>query len=121
MKPLFVRLPAGEAELLDEAAVATGRSKRQLVSDAVREHLAATGDSLLVGHAALRENPGEVLTPGEAAALLRVDESALKAAAGRGELPGRQLAGEWRFSREALLAWLGGADAVVPPSAPARR
>lgn len=24
-----------------------------------------------------------------------------------GEVPGRQIAGEWRFSRDALLNWLG--------------
>jgi hypothetical protein len=27
--------------------------------------------------------------------------------AGRGELPARQIAGEWRFSRDELLNWLG--------------
>ena len=27
-----------------------------------------------------------------------------------GELPGRRIGGEWRFLRQALLAWLGGAQ-----------
>lgn len=104
MKPLYVRLPADEAERLDIAVSTTGISKRQLVSDAVRAHLA--GDGLVVGRAALQEASPEVLTLGEAAALLRVDERAIEESAARGDLPGRQLGGEWRFSREALLAWL---------------
>jgi hypothetical protein len=29
-------------------------------------------------------------------------------AAERGELPGRRIGDEWRFGREALLAWLSG-------------
>jgi Helix-turn-helix domain len=49
----------------------------------------------------------EILTAPEAAALLRVDEDQLLAAAARHELPGRAIAGEWRFSRAALLSWLG--------------
>jgi excisionase family DNA binding protein len=48
-----------------------------------------------------------VLTPGEAVALLRIEESQLREAAERGELPARQIAAEWRFSRDAVLNWLG--------------
>jgi len=43
----------------------------------------------------------------EAAALLRLEEVAVRAAADAGELPGRRVGEEWRFSRSALLAWLG--------------
>ncbi len=111
MKPLFVRLPAAEADRLEEAATASGRSKRQLVSDAVREHLAVPAEALVVGHAALRESPAAVLTLGEAAALLRVDEHAVEEAVESGDLPGRKLAGDWRFSRAAVLAWRAGASA----------
>ena len=84
---------------------ASGKSKRQLVEDAVREHF--DGEGLVVGHVALREPAPEVLTPGEAAALLRIEEPQLREAAERGEVPGRRIAGEWRFSRDALLNWLG--------------
>jgi excisionase family DNA binding protein len=103
-KAVFVRLAQTETDRLDMAAASTGKTKRQLITDAVREHL--TDDGLVVGRVSLREDPDEVMTPGEAALLLKVDEPALLEAAARGELPGRRLAGEWRFSRSAVLAWL---------------
>jgi excisionase family DNA binding protein len=103
--PLYVRLPAEQARRLDEAASTSGKSKRQLVEDAVREHL--SDDGLVVGRITLPEPEPEVLTAAEAAALLRVDADELVAAADRGELPGRRIGAQWRFSRAALLAWLG--------------
>ena len=108
--PLFVRLALDAARRLDDAAASSGLSKRQIVEDAVREHLGDGGKGLVVGRVALREPPADVLTPGEAAALLRVGEEELMGAAERGELPGRRIGGEWRFAREALLAWLAAAE-----------
>jgi excisionase family DNA binding protein len=105
--PLFVRLQPSDASALDAAVAATGKTKRQLVGEAVRGHL-AQDRGLVMGHAALREAAPEVLTAGEAAALLRVDEAAVRAAAEAGELPGRRLGDEWRFARAAVLAWLAG-------------
>ena len=102
--PLFVRLAADPARRLDEAMAQTGLSKRRLVEDAVRAHL--DDDGLVVGRASLREAPPEVLTPEEAASLLRVEAPDVVAAAEDGELPGRRLGGQWRFSHAALLAWL---------------
>jgi len=101
-----VRLPNEDARHLERAVAASGKSKRQLVSEAVREHL--TDDGLVVGHAALRETGDEVMTVGETAALLKLDEPAVLAAAQGGDLPGRQIGGHWRFSRSAILAWLAG-------------
>ncbi len=49
----------------------------------------------------------QVLNLEEAAALLDVSPRALRAAASRGEVPGRLVAGRWRFSRPAIHAWLG--------------
>lgn len=109
-KPLFVRLATPEADRLSEAAAATGKSKRRIVSEAVRQHLDEDDGGLVVGRVALREAGPEVLTLPEAAELLRVEERSLAQSANRGELPCRRLAGEWRFSREALLAWLGASD-----------
>jgi excisionase family DNA binding protein len=103
-KALFVRLAQADTNRLDQAAATTGKSKRQLITDAVREHL--TDDGLVVGRVALREDPDEVMTPGQVARLLKLDEPALLDAAARGELPARRIAGEWRFSRAAVLAWL---------------
>ena len=48
-----------------------------------------------------------ILTLEDAAELLEVPPRALRAAAARGEVPGRRIAGRWRFSRRALHAWLG--------------
>jgi excisionase family DNA binding protein len=104
-RPVFVRLPEPDAERLDRAAASSGLSKRYLVTQAVREHLAE--DGLAVGRVALRESAPEVLTLQEAAAFLRLDEGTLERCAKNGELPGRRFAGEWRFSRDALLAALG--------------
>jgi excisionase family DNA binding protein len=104
--PLYVRLAAEQARRLDQAAASSGKSKRQLIEDAVRVHL--TDDGLVVGHAQLHEDAPAVLTAAEAAALLRVDERQLAEAAARGDVPGRRIGAEWRFSREALLAWLRG-------------
>jgi hypothetical protein len=54
--------------------------------------------------------PSEVLTLPEAAALLRVSEAGLKADADAGRVPGRPVAGEWRFVKATLLAWLSEAE-----------
>lgn len=102
---LFVRLPNDDAQHLERAVAASGKSKRQLVSEAVREHL--TGDGLVVGRAGLREVGHEVMTVEETAALLKLDDSAVLTAAQQGDLPGRKIDGHWRFSRRAVLAWLG--------------
>ena len=109
VSPLYVRLPHDDARQLERAVAASGKSKRQLVSEAVREHL--TDDGLVVGHVALKEVGDEVMTPAETAALLRLDEEAVLGAARDGDLPGRRIGGHWRFSREAILAWLA-ADAA---------
>jgi excisionase family DNA binding protein len=103
--PLYVRLASDSAQRLDEAVAASGLTKRQIVEDAVRQHL---GADLVVGRVTLHEPIPDVLTAGEAAALLRLAESEVVEAAERGEVPGRRIAGEWRFAREALMAWLGG-------------
>ena len=62
----------------------------------------------------------EVLTLSEAAHLLRVDPDELKRLARRSQIPARRIDTEWRFNRQALLAWLNGdwhlIAAAVPPS-----
>jgi len=68
-------LAADQARRLDQAVSTSGKSKRRLVEDAVREHVSE--DGLIVGRVALREETPEVLTIGEAASLLRLDERSL--------------------------------------------
>ena len=104
VKPLFVRVDASAADRLDRAASETGQSKRRLVESAMRSYLGE--DGLVVGRASLNEAAPEVLTPGEAATLLRVEETVVLSGAERGEIPGRSVGGEWRFARAALMGWL---------------
>jgi excisionase family DNA binding protein len=118
-RPLFVRLPTDAAEKLDRAAFELRTSKQDLVAELVQSHLPlastrrvvveSVDDSLTVGHHSFVPSEAlEVLTAGEAAALLRTDEETVRKMAESGTLPGRKLGDEWRFSRAAILEWLSG-------------
>jgi excisionase family DNA binding protein len=61
---------------------------------------------------------GEVMTIEEAAAFLRVPATELERMATRGEAPGRLVVGEWRFNRDALLAWINGDWKLIRTLAP---
>src|SRR3954449_4329555 len=121
-KPLFVRLPAEEALKLDRASHELKIAKKDLVTALVARHVDPQRldklrrvvvemgrDELTVGRADFRphEQP-EVLTVEGAAELLQVEPAAAAELAEAGELPGRRIGEEWRFSRAALLAWLAG-------------
>jgi excisionase family DNA binding protein len=130
---LYVRLPVDEADKLDRAAFALKAAKQDLVAgllaryvdpsspaglDALRDLAGAAkqgrrvtvetaDDTLIVGRHEFRPaEPPAVLTAGQAAELLQVDEEAVTALADAGELPGRKVGGAWRFARQALLDWL---------------
>jgi excisionase family DNA binding protein len=119
-RPLFVRLPAPEAEKLDRAAHSLRLPKKDLVTALIARHLDSVedqrrvvvelgSDALTVGHASVRPaQPPEVLSLAQLSELVQVPEEDLAAMAEAGELPGRRLGGEWRFSRAAVLAWLAG-------------
>jgi excisionase family DNA binding protein len=119
-RPLFVRLPAPEAEKLDRAAHSLRLPKKDLVTALIARHLDNVedqrrvvvelgGDALTVGHASVRPaEPPEVLSLAQLSELVQVPEADLAAMAEAGELPGRRIGGEWRFSRAAVLAWLAG-------------
>jgi excisionase family DNA binding protein len=66
---------------------------------------------LTVGRHSFRPRNLEVLTPQDAAELLQVDPDVVLELARAGTLPGRELGGEWRFARVALLEWLGAGSA----------
>ena len=55
----------------------------------------------------------EVLTLAEAAAFVRLSEATLQKQAEAGELPGKYLEGQWRFSKAAIVDWL---NSTAPPS-----
>jgi excisionase family DNA binding protein len=127
---LFVRLPVEQAEKLDRAAFESGAPKQQLVN-ALLEGYSATQlarlpglesgrrrvvvesevDDMAVGSHSFRPfEPAEVLSPAEVADLLQVDEEVVTKLADEGELPGRKIGDEWRFSRTAVLEWLGAGE-----------
>jgi excisionase family DNA binding protein len=85
-----------------------GLERLRAVAADRRITVALPDEGVTVGRHAFTPAPApEVLTAAEAAALLQVGEDDLLALAGRGELPGRRIGDAWRFSRAALLAWLG--------------
>jgi excisionase family DNA binding protein len=121
---LFVRIPAVQAQKLDQAAYATKTPKSALVSSLVARYvdpenpgtlteLSAQEESGLgLGRHSFRPAEGpEVLTLGQLAEFLQLDEDEARALAELGRLPGRKLGKEWRFSRRAVLDWLAGGEA----------
>ena len=104
---LFVRIPSAEAEKLHRAADVLGTPKRELITKLVArfdphdpvwtQELAGppmpAEAEWAVGRHSFLPTETEVLTPAQLAE--------------QGELPARKLGQEWRFSRSAILAWLG--------------
>jgi excisionase family DNA binding protein len=121
-KPLFVRLRAAQAAQLDRASHELNLPKKDLVNALVARHVTqgqldelrrvvveTGGDTLTVGRAEIRPAaPAEVLTLEGAAELLQIEPAQAAELAAAGELPGRRIGEDWRFSRSALLAWLAG-------------
>jgi excisionase family DNA binding protein len=118
---LFVRIPAAEAEKLHRAADVLRTPKRELITKLVAQFdphdpvwtqevagpLMPVEAELEVGRHSFRPaDAPDVLTPAQLAELLQVDEETVIALAEKRELPGRKVGEEWRFSREAILAWL---------------
>jgi excisionase family DNA binding protein len=101
--PLFVRLPTEAAEKLNRAAFELKTPKRELVTELVDRYLGTEG----VGDAApASADEHEVLTLEQLADMLQVDEKTVRSLAAKGDLPGRKLGPDWRFSRHAVLEWL---------------
>jgi excisionase family DNA binding protein len=115
---IFVRIPSAEAEKLNRAASALGAPKRELITRLVAQYvdpedpvtmsrLGGTESELGVGQAWFRPASDlEILTPEQLALLLQVDEETVVQMAERKEIPARKVGDQWRFSREAVLAWL---------------
>jgi len=118
LTPLFVRLPRNHAAALGRLAAESGRTKQHVVSELVEQALTTGPRPLSMGRVEIAGTPAvredDVLTLEEAAALLKVSADAVRSRAERGELPARHFGDEWRFSKLALLAWLGDGD--VGPS-----
>jgi hypothetical protein len=54
------------------------------------------------------------MTLAETASWLRVSEETLKVEAAAGRIPGRQIAGEWRFNKAVLIAWFADSESKRP-------
>jgi excisionase family DNA binding protein len=114
--PLFVRIPSAEAAKLHQASNALGAPKRELITRLVARYVdpedlgALTelgGSQWAVGQHSFRPAEElEILTPAQLAGLLQLEEATVIELAEEKELPGRKIGEEWRFSREAILAWL---------------
>ena len=132
---LFVRLPANAVEKLHRAAEALGMRKKDLVAGLVsryvdpdsRRGLSALGSlsthrvtvdvaapAATVGSYSFQPYdptlPPEVMSAEQASQFLQVEEAVVVELAEAGQLPGRKLGRDWRFSRAALVAWLSGPD-----------
>jgi len=113
-----VRIPSTEADKLHRAANALGAPKRELITRLVARYvdpenpatlsrLGGAESEMSVGRAWFRPAEElEILTPAQLAGLLQVEEETVIAMAERKEIPARKVGEEWRFSREAVLAWL---------------
>ncbi len=134
---LFVRIPSEQATRLDRAAHAIAAPKKDLIAGLVARHVdpdtphgiqelraiahSGGGRRIVIEGEDRQMQPGfgffspspqsEVLDAEGAAELLRVERDTVVGLAESGDLPGRSLDGEWRFSRQALLDWLGGRGA----------
>jgi excisionase family DNA binding protein len=114
--PLYVRIPSAEAAKLHHASSVLGAPKRELITRLVARYVdpadlgalsALGGSEMGVGQHSFRPAEElEILTPAQLAGLLQVEEEAVIELAEKRELPGRKIGEEWRFSREAILAWL---------------
>jgi excisionase family DNA binding protein len=132
---LYVRLPESAMTKLDRAAGVLGVAKKDLIAGLVSKYVDPSNRRTLnaLGMAGKPQRnavePGEqgpvagshsfrpyepaadnaqpeVLTSAQAAELLQVTEGLVLELAEAGELPGRKLGADWRFSRAAIIAWL---------------
>jgi helix-turn-helix protein len=129
--PLYVRLPNAASEKLDRAAAALGVHKKDLVAGLVSKYVdpdSQTGLSALGTLATRRTferpdgnpmmgtysfqpyDPPEIMNAEQAGQFLQIDESNVIELAEAGKLPGKKLGPVWRFSRDALVAWLSTPD-----------
>jgi len=107
---VFARVPASAGKKLATTALELGRPKQEVIAELVDRYAGMLGEEFSIGRATVATDPPEVLTPEELAALLQVDVATVLTLATACEIPGRQLNGEWRFSRAAVLTWLAGND-----------
>lgn len=130
--PLYVRLPNAAVEKLDRAAAALGMRKKDLVAGLVTRYVDPDTQKGLTALGSLNQprrpidtndvgpmvgsysfqpyDPPEIMNAQQAGQFLQIDEKMVVDLAEAGKLPGKKLGPVWRFSREALVAWLSKPD-----------
>jgi excisionase family DNA binding protein len=118
---LYVRIPSAEADKLHRASDFLQTPKRELITKLVAQFdpedpvwtrpvagpvAGAQAEFGFGQHSFRPASELTILTPAQLAELLQVDEEVVVELAEKQELPGRKVGEEWRFSREAILAWL---------------
>jgi hypothetical protein len=126
---LYVRLPNEASDKLERAAAALGVRKKDLVANLVttyvdpdsKQGLTALGtlatrkvlDTNQTGpmlgsysFQSYAQDFPDVMNSRQAGQFLQIDEKLVIDLAEKGELPGKKLGPVWRFSRDALVAWL---------------
>ena len=131
--PLYVKLPSAANDKLHRAAQALGVAKKELVAalvtryvdpdsqqglsalrtDATRRFVTAGSAEPMVGTYSFQPyDPPEVMNAEQAGQFLQISERNVIELAEAGRLPGKKLGPVWRFSRDALVAWLATPDQV---------
>jgi len=111
-QPLYVRLPADASNMLDRAAAELGVHKKDLVAGLVTKYLGPTPSNgskppMMMGTYSFQPyDPPEIMNAEQAGQFLQIDERNVIELAEAGKLPGKKLGPVWRFSRDALVAWL---------------
>jgi excisionase family DNA binding protein len=107
---IFARIPRAEADKLDRLSHELKRPKQEIIAGLVAQY--APGEEATewaLGRYAFRPaETAEVLTLEQLARFLQTTEDNVRALAETGELPGRKVGDDWRFSRQAILDWLEG-------------
>lgn len=68
-------------------------------------------DAIVIVHSSAVDRPsGPILDASEAAALLRVSTKTLLRLARAGQIPGKKVGREWRFSADALVLMIGAVE-----------
>jgi hypothetical protein len=123
--PLYVRLPNAAVEKLDRAAEVLGMHKKDLVAGLVAKYIEPYTDSVgprgsqrrppldtsdggpMIGSYSFQPyEPPEIMNAEQAGQFLQIAETMVVELAETGKLPGKKLGPVWRFSRDALVAWL---------------
>lgn len=105
--PLYVKLPTSAVEKLDRASAELGVSKKEIVTTLVTRYIDPKNPGPMIGTYSFQPyEPPEIMNAAQAAQFLQIDEKNLLELAEAGKLPGKKLGPAWRFSRDALVAWL---------------